>query len=148
MGIDIFEFYHGAVLSKLLYTGKELKIKTFPSDGNCTFTINDKVGIYIKYSKKRMTPWVFTFKKKHQEELSILGDLHKKTFIVLVCGDDGIACLNYDEFKEIFNTNIDDFEWIKAHRFKRESYEISAKDGKLKKKVAQNNFPENIIKSL
>ena len=28
MGIDIFEFYHGAVLSKLLYTGKELKIKT------------------------------------------------------------------------------------------------------------------------
>ena len=114
MSIDIFEFYHGAVLAKLLYKGTELKIKAFPSDGNCTFSINNKIGLYIKYSKKRMTPWVFTFKKKHQEEFQILSELHKKTFLALVCGDDGIACLEYDQFKKIFHTNVDDFEWIKG----------------------------------
>ena len=148
MSIDIFEFYHGAVLAKLLYKGTELKIKAFPSDGNCTFSINNKIGLYIKYSKKRMTPWVFTFKKKHQEEFQILSELHKKTFLALVCGDDVIACLEYDQFKKIFHTNVDDFEWIKAHRFRRESYEISAKDGKLKGKISQNSFPDIVINSL
>ena len=85
MTIDKFEFYHGAALSKLINAGSIISIKSFTTTSLCTYSINNaKVGIYIKYSQKRMTPWRFTFKKIHQEELKILSEMHEKTFLILV----------------------------------------------------------------
>ena len=49
MTIDKFEFYHGAVLTKLINFGEKLSIQTFPSESNATFTINGNIGIYVKY---------------------------------------------------------------------------------------------------
>ena len=156
MAIDVFEFYHGSALTKLLNYGERLVIKTFPSDSNATFSIGlagkkdekEQVAIYIKYSKKRMTPWVFTFKKKHQEELQVINDLHKKTFLVLVCGHDGVICIEYSKLKSILDENYGIAEWVKVHRYRREHYQFSGSDGKLSHKMSRKVFPLDIIKAL
>ena len=139
MAIDLFEYYHGAALTKLFNFGERLVVKTFPSDSNATFTIGlpgkklekDQVAIYIKYTKSRMTPWVFTFKKEHQVELKVISQLHKKTFLVLVCGHDGITCIEYSKLKSILDEKYADAEWVKVHRYRREHYQLSGSDGKL-----------------
>lgn len=148
MTIDKFEFYHGAVLTKLINFGEKLSIQTFPSESNATFTINGNIGIYIKYSAKRMTPWVFTFKKIHQVELKAISELHKETFLVMVCGSDGITCVNYKRLKKLLDDNFDLTEWIKAHRYRREQYQLSGSDGELNYKIPKKTFPEEIISAI
>ena len=156
MAIDLFEYYHGAALTKLFNFGERLVVKTFPSDSNATFTIGlpgkklekDQVAIYIKYTKSRMTPWVFTFKKEHQVELKVISQLHKKTFLVLVCGHDGITCIEYSKLKSILDEKYADAEWVKVHRYRREHYQLSGSDGKLNHKISRKVFPLDIINAL
>ena len=145
MTIDKLEFYHGAALTKLLNFGEKLSIQTFPSESNATFTINGNIGVYIKYSAKRMTPWVFTFKKIHQVELKAISELHKETFLVMVCGSDGITCVNYKRLRKLLDENFDLAEWVKAHRYGREQYQVIGSDGEVNNQSTQKTFPEEII---
>lgn len=154
--IDVFEFYHGAALTKLLNSGEELTIQSIPTDSNATFSISqpgsnntkNAVSLYIKYSRKRRTPWVFTFKQSHQEELKAISEFHKDTFLVLVCGSDGIVTINYKKVKKLLDEHYGVAEWIKAHRFRREQYQLTGSDGKLDYKISKRNFPEEILDAL
>ena len=83
MSINDYELFNGAVLNKLIRKGKPVKIDIFPSSSNNAFTVNDKVGLYIKYSKKLVSPWRFSFIKEHQDEFKIMTDLCKKSFLIL-----------------------------------------------------------------
>lgn len=148
MSINDYELFNGAVLNKLIRKGKPVKIDIFPSSSNNAFTINDKVGLYIKYSKKLVSPWRFSFIKEHQDEFKIMTDLCKKSFLILVCNKDGIVCINNTTLKTILDDNYEDVEWISASRLKRESYAIKGSDGKLKFKINLNDFPKHVIREL
>lgn len=144
--IKEFEFFHGLVFARILHgTQRPLTIKPFPSSTNASYVINEKIGIYIKYSSKRMTPWRFTFKKEHQEEIELMKDKLKEVFLVLVCNDDGVVCLSYPELKQILDDQHDAIEWISATRHKREMYSVKGSDGKLGFKVGPNDFPEKLF---
>ena len=134
MTINEYQFFNGVVLNGLVRKGKLLKIDVFPSSGNNAFTINEKVGIYIKYSKKVISPWRFTFLKEHQDEFKIMSEL-LTSFLILVCNKDGIVCINSITLKKILDTKHESVEWISAARLKRESYEVKGSDGKLKFKI-------------
>ena len=41
--------------------------------------------------------------------------------------------------------NFDLAEWIKAHRYRREQYQLSGSDGELNYKIPKKSFPEEII---
>jgi hypothetical protein len=148
MSINDYELFNGAVLNKLIRKGKPVKIDIFPSSSNNAFTVNDKVGLYIKYSKKLVSPWRFSFIKEHQDEFKIMTDLCKKSFLILVCNKDGIVCINNTTLKTILDDNYEDVEWISASRLKRESYAIKGSDGKLKFKINLNDFPKHVIREL
>jgi hypothetical protein len=76
--ITEFEFFHGAVFSRILHGAKtEVRLSAYRDDDNATYVINDKVGLYIKYSTKRLTPWRFSFLKKHQEHIILVMRFHK-----------------------------------------------------------------------
>ena len=79
MSIKEYEFFNGVVLNKLIRKGKPVKIGVFPCTSENAFIINDKVGLYIKYSKKLTTPWRFSFLKLHQEQ-------QLKKFLIFVAG--------------------------------------------------------------
>jgi hypothetical protein len=145
--IKDFEFFHGVVFARIIHgTQRPLSVRPFQSVSNASYVVNDSIGIYIKYSSKRMTPWRFTFKKEHQEEIDLMKSSFKNVFLILVCNDDGVVCISYSELKEILNNQHDPIEWISATRHKREMYSVKGSNGELDFKIGQNDFPEKIFR--
>jgi|WetSurMetagenome_2_1015567.scaffolds.fasta_scaffold877731_2 hypothetical protein len=145
--IKEFEFFHGVVFARILHgTQRALSIKPFQSVSNASYVVNNTIGIYIKHSAKRMTPWNFTFKKEHKDEIDLMKSSFKNVFLILVCNDDGVVCLSYSELKEILDNQHDPIEWISATRHKREMYSVKGSNGKLDFKIGQNDFPEKIFR--
>ncbi len=141
-----FEFFHGAALVRLLHGhGSAIKIATYSSPGNASYVVNGKVGLYIKHSTKRLSPWRFSFKKEHQDEIRTLRQVYGEVFILLVCHDDGVVSLSYTELKKILNESHEEYEWISVARNRRQEYTVKGSDGKLDTKIAKNDFPSKII---
>lgn len=143
-----FEFFHGVIFARILHQAKALVcIKSYPTPCNASYVVNDDIGIYVKYSSKRMSPWRFSFQKEHQDEILEMKDKLKKVFIIFVCNDDGIVCLSFDELKEVLDTEHCITEWVSIARGPREKYEVKGHDGKLRFKIGNSEFPEKIYKS-
>lgn len=140
-----FEFYHGVALCRIIHDNKLESIRLFKKDSNSAYIVNEKVGIYIKYSTKRMTPWHFTFAQVHIEELFNLIDKLNKVYLVLVCKDNGIACLDSDEIKMILDNSLNKAQSVCASRKPREKYKVSGTGGIIKYKFADNQFPSRIF---
>lgn len=146
--IKEFEFFHGVVFARILHGGKKLvSIKNYPTSSNASYVIDDNIGIYVKYSSKRMSPWRFSFQKEHQDEILEMKNKFGEIYIILVCNDDGIVCLNFDELKNILDHKHEKTEWISVARGPREKYEIKGSDGKLLLKIGNSDFPTKIFKN-
>jgi len=144
--IKEFEFFHGLVFARILHaTQRPLSLKPFKSVSNSSYVVNDNIGVYIKYSSKRMTPWRFTFRPEHQEEIDLMKASFKSVFLLLVCNDDGVVCLSYSELKQILDNQHNPIEWISATRHRREMYSVRGSNGELDFKVGQNAFPEKLF---
>ena len=130
---DEYEFYHGAVLRALIVEcGVPIEIGVDDKIGRVdSFAINRKVGVHIKHSEKRMSPWQFTFSRDNVEELIALDEKYLSLFICLVCGDDGIVALRPDEFLQITGPAQSETYWIRVARPKNKMYELTGNDGTL-----------------
>lgn len=141
-----FEFFHGVVFARVLHNSKvPVSISGYPTQSNSSYVVNSNAGIYIKYSSKRMSPWRFSFQKQHQDEILEMKNRLGEVFTVLVCNDDGIVCLSFDELKMILDTEHDEVEWISAARRPREKYEVKGSDGKLRFKIGNSDFPDKVL---
>ena len=143
--IHEFEFYHGAVLTKITLDGQESSIKSYDSPSRSSYVIDNKIGLYIKHSTSRLTPWSFSFAREHQDEIQRMKDEFGKVFVALVCGKDGIACLSFKELKYVLDDVHSDYEWIRISRRPREKYSVKGSDGKLRFKVAYSDFPTKLF---
>jgi|SRR5579872_4366538 len=144
--INEFEFFHGLVFARIVHgTQRALLIRPFQSVSNASYVVNDSIGIYIKYSSKRMTPWRFTFRREHQEEIDLMKTRLSRVFLLLVCNDDGVVCLDYSELKVILDEQVSPIEWISATRHKRQMYAVKGSNGALGFKIGQNDFPEKMF---
>ena len=101
--------------------------------------------VYIKLSKKRISPWRYTFYKSHQIELKNLASSTDGVFVIFVAGLDGCAVLKYDELKKLLDDNFDETEWVSVSRKIRQSYRIDGTDSKKKIILPKNVFPKKII---
>lgn len=137
------DFFHGAVFSRIIDNSPTHIEKH--GDNNSFYVINNKTPIYIKYCQKRISPWTFSFAKTHIEEISKVKNGFENVFVLLVCNDNGICCLNYQEFCTVISVESNDFpKWIKARRQKGEKYAVSGSDGKLTYKIGDSDFPQKI----
>lgn len=144
--IKEFEFYHGVVFSKLIHHFPNgVSISAYQSPSNASYVLNDNIGIYIKHSTKRMTPWRFSFQRIHQDEIQQMKGRLGNVFILLVCGEDGVVTLSFEELKTILNETHDETEWISASRMPNKEYTIKGSDGALNRKVGKNNFPKRLL---
>ena len=144
--IKEFEFYHGSVFTKLIHkAGKNITIKPYSTVGNASYVVNDTIGIYIKHTTKRMSPWRFSFQKIHQDEIVEMKTQLPNVFLVLVCGEDGIVTLNFNDLKKILNEVHEEVEWISASRNLNKEYTVKGSDGALGKKIGKNNYPKKIL---
>jgi hypothetical protein len=142
-----FEFYHGVALCKIIHASTNATIRLYCENGNSSYIINDDIGIFVKYSTKRMSPWQFTFTKDHCNELFGMVKRLRVAFLVLVCRDNGIACLNFSEIKTLLNDSLCQTQSILVTRKPREKFRVSCrKYEKVKLKVADSEFPAKIFR--
>ncbi len=141
-----FESYHGVVLCRIIHKNQHASIKLYSSKSNSSYVVNGEIGVYVKYCTKRMSPWDFTFMKSHCDEIFQMMQNVKSFFLVLVCGSDGIACLDCNETKIVLSDSLDKPQGVHVARGHREKYRVSSgKDGKLKFKIGDNQFPGQIF---
>jgi hypothetical protein len=144
--IKEFEFFHGVVFARLLHgTRRLVSIKAFDPESNASYVVDGSIGIYIKYSSKRLTPWRFTFSPEHKQEVEQMRASMPNVFVVLVCNDDGVVCLSYDELKTILDDEHQNHQWISATRHKRQMYSIEGSSGRLEFKVGKDDFPNKLF---
>lgn len=147
--IKEYEFYHGVVFTKLIHGIDEVScIRSYSKTSNAAYIINNDIGLYIKHSTKRMSPWGFSFLKAHQDELLEMTQNLKAVFVILVCGDDGIVTLPFNDLKQILDDEHGDIEWISASRTPRKEYTVKGSDGSLGRKVGKSDFPQKIVEAI
>lgn len=141
-----FEKYHGAVLCRLCSgPSPPLSIARFSKQSNAAYVLNNCCGLYIKHSGARLSPWSFTFRREHQDEILKLNESYGEVFVVLVCHDDGAVVLNFQELKEIMDEDHQATEWISVQRRPGRMYTVKGKDGRLKFKPKKSDLPEKIL---
>lgn len=146
--IKEFEFYHGVVFTKLIHcNNKSISIKSFPTASNASYIYNEDIGIYIKHSTKRLSPWRFSLQKIHQDEILQMKNQLKEVFLILVCGDDGVVTLSYDEFKQILDDVHEVVEWISVSRNPNKEYTVKGSDGALVRKIGKSDFNKKLLKA-
>lgn len=144
--IKEFEFYHGVALARLLHgTNFAVSLRRFAAEDNAAYILNDNIGIYIKYSTKRLPPWRFTFQKRHQDQLLEMKKHLGAAYLVLVCNGDGLVTLSFEEVSQILDDVHDRTEWISANRSKREMYAVAGSNGKLTFKIGKHDFPSKLF---
>jgi hypothetical protein len=103
------------------------------------------IGLYLKYSRLRRSPWRFSFERPHQEEIDRLKAKHSEVFLIFVCDEDGYACIDYQDLKRILDDHFDDVEWVALTRKPNSFYRISGTDGAHDSPLPKNAFPGKIL---
>jgi len=141
-----YTFFYGSALVRVVHDSRTYGVKL--SSGNNCYLINEKSYIYMKHCTKRISPWSFTFMPEHMAEIASLYIQNENLFVALICNDDGVCCLSYDELAQvIFFGNIGQSKFIRVSRFPREKYTVSGSDGKLRHKIGNNDFPRKLFES-
>ena len=142
-----FEFYHGVALCKIIHNAAHATIKLYSENSNSSYVVNSDTGIFIKYSTKRMSPWQFTFTERHLDELFEMMQNLRAVFLVLVCKDNGIVCLDSKEIEALLDSYLCKTQTLLVARKPREKFRISCgKYEKIKLRIGNNEFPAKIIK--
>lgn len=162
MSINNSEKYYGVVVLRILKAlGEAIPTTTFSvktGQSLSSFAIHGispktigkgkicSIGLFIKISNKRVTPWSYSFDKVHQDEIAQLKKTHDQVFIAFVAADDGIACIDFEQLKELLDSRHEEQEWVRVSRKLHKTYRIKGNDGSLERPLPRNSFPMNIVR--
>jgi hypothetical protein len=138
--LDEYEFYQGVVLRHLAVESdySSISFRPFVREGRVNaFVVNGRVGVYIKHSSKRMSPWRFSFNIEQAADLLDLEQKFSDSFVVFVCGEDGLVTLSFADLHEIVDFQESDNAWVSISRPPRTQYELAGNRGELGNKVAR-----------
>jgi len=137
--IPEYQFYHGALLHELIVEAAgELRIALRDFHGRPdAFVINGEVGILIKHSTARLTPWLFSFAKDHLLELRALREETRVCYAVLICDEDGFVCVRDSDLIAILASANAEAVSVRVDRRPRKMYRVSSSGNALDRKVAK-----------
>ncbi|MCP3379443.1 hypothetical protein NLM31_03170 [Bradyrhizobium sp. CCGUVB4N] len=139
--LDEYEFYQGVVLRQLAVENDysmSASFRPFVREGRINaFVMNARVGVYIKHSSKRMSPWRFTFTIEQAADLLDLEHKFPDSFMVFVCEADGLVTLSMADLHSIVSFQESENAWVSISRSPRTQYELAGNRGELKYKVAR-----------
>ncbi|MET4726052.1 hypothetical protein ABIF63_010158 [Bradyrhizobium japonicum] len=148
--LDDYEFYQGVVLRQLAVENDysmSVSFRPFVREGRINaFVMNGRVGVYIKHSSKRMSPWRFTFNIEQAADLLDLEHKFPDSFMVFVCGTDGLVTLTCADLHSIVSFQESENAWVSISRPPRTQYELAGNRGELKYKVSRGigTIPETL----
>jgi hypothetical protein len=142
MSLD-FEASQGLVLRAIIVGATPpISVEPFNRHGRLdAFVFDRKVGVFIKYSTKRLTPWPFTF---HIEQVSELLDLeteYSTAFVVFVCGVDGLVTIDMATLHDLVSFKESEQAWLRIERKPRTLYSLSGNRAELTNKVPRGVVP-------
>jgi len=139
-----YTFFHGSALLRIIQNPRTHVIQLHR--GNHCYLVNKKSCIYLKHSTKRLSPWQFTFLPEHLSEIADVQDDSKALFVILICNDDGICCLDYQEVAQLIMVgNMRQAKSIRVSRPPRQKYAVSGTDGTLPYKIGNSDFPQKVL---
>jgi hypothetical protein len=147
-----YEFYQGVVLRRLVVeTELSLMLRPFVNEGRINaFVVNGKYGVFIKHSGKRLSPWRFTFNIEQAADLLDLEAKYFESFVVFVCGDDGLVTLDVGSVHQIVSFQESENAWVRIDRSRHSQYGVSGNRAELDRKIANGVWPvhERISRNL
>ena len=131
--ISEFEYYHGVVLRSMIVTSPSgLSIEVNDESGRVNnYIINGRIGIHIKHSAKRLTPWQYSFSVAHLQEILELRRETESVWLVFVCGPDGVVAITLNEFSSITESRPGGVVPIRVDRGRNKMYRVMGNAGAL-----------------
>lgn len=128
-----YKLYHGAALAELVH---ELQTPVAIDELNETgrlssYILNDSIGLQIKHSTQRLTPWAFTFTRYNISELLALRAKFDNVFVIFVCETQGMVCLTIEEILEVSEVGQSDQVWIRIERRRGKWFRVHGSEGEL-----------------
>jgi hypothetical protein len=133
--------YYGCVFTAMIDGGQSaLRIRRLDVGVLGFYTIEENIGLYIKFSRNRKGPWTFNFQRDHQLQWNAMVSERPSCITALVCGSDGIVALSPAQLNEILSDPPGEQEAITVRRKLRHMYSLTGKNGKLERKVARDSL--------
>lgn len=137
-----FEFYHGVVLRDLVVCRRPHSVSLRLADNRGrlnSFIVDDRMGLHIKHSSARISPWQFVFGEDTLLELGSLAEESHAVWLALICGEDGVVFLPQGD---LFAMNVNSGgAYIRVDRDKRTMYRVSGSSGRLQRAVKRGAQP-------
>jgi hypothetical protein len=105
------------------------------------FVVNSRVGVYIKHSSKRMSPWRFSFNIEQAADLLDLEAKFPETFVVLICEADGLVTLDCSQLHQIVSFQDSENAWVRVERPPRAQYDVAGNKAELTNKLPRGVGP-------
>jgi hypothetical protein len=137
--INEFKAYHGSAFAELI-DESTVPITLFRPDlsNNSIYLLNNSMGLYLKHSVKRISPWRFTFHKEHVEEIAELLEDFEIVNLVLICGRNSIAVIDSDEIKELLPIAKPEASWVSVQTGHNTMLTVEGSAGNLKRKIRKS----------
>lgn len=134
---DEYEFYQGVVLRNIIVEADApVMIRPFVREGRISaFVISARIGVVMKHSAKRMSPWRFTFTLEQVSDLLDLEAKYPDSFVVFICGEDGLVTLDIGSLHGIVTFDDAETAWVAIERKPRSQYGVRGNRTELSRKV-------------
>lgn len=135
---DEYEYYQGVVLRQLIVNAdRSAIIRPFVKEGRINaFVVNARIGVFVKHSAKRISPWRFTFSLDQISDLLDLEGAYFDTFVVFVCGTDGMVSLDAGSLHQIVSFEDSEHAWVRIERSPRSQYGVAGNRAEFPNRVA------------
>jgi hypothetical protein len=131
-----YKLYHGAALAELIQElSSPISIDELNESGRLSsYILNQRVGLQIKHSTQRLTPWSFTFTRYNMSELLALRARFDEVFVIFVCETQGMVCLSIEEMLSISQVGQSDQIWFRIERRRGKWFQVHGSEGALSSK--------------
>jgi len=137
--------YHGAFFTLLFEKcQRPVIVSKLREVGTGFYVINSLVPVFLKLSSQRKGPWNFNFLKPHQEQIEAANSLYSECVTCLICGKDGIVGLQWQELKNVLDSEYEVQEHVTVRRKLKTMYAIKGRNGCLEHRVARGAVFEKI----
>jgi len=134
--IPEYRFFQGAVLCELIDAAiTPVSVHEVTEGGRVGYYILDgEIGLQIKHSAARLSPWSFTLKGSHLSQLLEMRVDLRHVFLVIVCGETGMLSLSVNEVLEICEATSDDQYWLRVTKRPGGMFSVNGSKGSLRQK--------------
>jgi len=144
-----YDKYYGCAFSRLIDRIEVgIAVRRLPERSQGFYLIEGTLPIVLKYSKSRRGPWTFSFGSEQLRDYCAVHEEYRLCVVAFVCGGDGIAALDDDQFSAVLDVHSKAQEAVSIRRRLKEMYSVGGSQGVLPEKISRDSLFESVQKLL